>query len=193
MPTKAEKAIAIIKNQCSLLSKMKVPFIFGAKPALKIISFGTKHSKELFTSKQEEFDDSFKEDILYLCIPAHVDDSTNIVEDNQAYEKMKTPLSLANAGEVKKYARHIILEDFKKRNPKSKEYQIKYGSADWEASFWPTDLMAWSSLSENFSNIKKKDVPGNNSINDILKKAISNALEAKELDPETFFDTKAFR
>ena len=106
---------------------------------------------------------------------------------------MKTPLSLANAGEVKKYARHIILEYFKKRNPKSKEYQIKYGSADWEASFWPTDLMAWSSLSENFSNIKKKDVPGNNSINDILKKAISNALEAKELDPETFFDTKAFR
>ena len=194
MPSKSEKAIASIKSQCSILSKLKVPFIFASKPGITVVSFGTKKTKELFNNKEEEFSEAFIEDIKSLCEPEHLDSSSDVVEERrkEIYDRLTTPLTLANAREVKKYARYLILEDFKERNPLSKDANIKYGCGDWEAGFWPNDMLVWTNIKDNFSNIRKSDVPGKISVTAVLRQAIKNALEAKELDPENFFDSNKF-
>ena len=86
------------------------------------------------------------------------------------YDKMQAPLSLANANEVRKYARYLIVRDYQKRNVGKTDSKIKYGEQPWEPQFWPADLLSWKFISNNFSEIRKSDIPGNSFINDILKK-----------------------
>ena len=64
------------------------------------------------------------------------------------YDKMQAPLS------------YLIVRDYQKRNVGKTDSNIKYGEKHWEPHSWPADLLLWTSVSKNFSEIRKSDLPG---------------------------------
>ena len=180
--------ISIKESQCQILTKYKIPFVFSSKQINTIVSFGSKNAKELVDTMVFDFEEAFKKDIL----DTDMEECNDSAAKCNSYDKMKSPLSLANANEVRNYARYLIVKDFQERNPNSKGNKIKYGEPSWEAQFWPNDMLVWTSISKNFSTIKKSDFSGKLSISDVLKKLIKNALELRGEDPEKFYDKNGF-
>ena len=166
-----EECFGIIERQCRVLIEQKIPFIFSYKYEQNdtMLSFGTKNANELVEAKLDDFLEAFKKDLIENEMP-------KFTVKFSSYKKMKSPLSLANANEIRNYARYLIVKDYQERKHSSEGKQIKYGEPDWEATFWPNDLLIWTSISKNFSNIKQSDVSGDFSITSVLKKLIKNAL-----------------
>ena len=195
MPTRAEKCISAIKTQCRILKENKIPFIFSAKPGKNVFSLGTKRCLDVLEKNSELFDEAFIGDIKLLCDPRNPPSSNeDIVNEsgNNCLEKLNTPLSLANADEVKKYARYLIVQDRRVRLPESHDVKIKYGDKTWEASFWPNNLMKWTDIKKNFSNIKIHDFPGIHSILHVLREVVKRGLIARGKDPENYYDKNRF-
>ena len=181
MSSSVQKCFTSIKEQCTILETFKVPFIFSSIRGNRIFFNGTQNGKEVLEAKSFELEEAFEKDIFKM-------ENGNV----DIYDKMQAPLSLANANEVRKYARYLIVRDYQKRNVGKTDSKIKYGEQPWEPHSWPADLLSWKSISKNFSEIRKSDIPGNSSINDILKKFIKNALEFEGDDPEKYYDEKLF-
>ena len=181
MSSSVQKCFTSIKEQCTILETFKVPFIFSSIRGNRIFFNGTQNAKEVLEAKSFELEEAFEKDIFKM-------ENGNV----DIYDKMQAPLSLANANEVRKYARYLIVRDYQKRNVGKTDSKIKYGEQPWEPHSWPADLLSWKSISKNFSEIRKSDIPGNSSINDILKKFIKNALEFQGDDPEKYYDEEVF-
>ena len=195
MPTRAEKCLSAIKTQCRILKENKIPFIFSAKPGMDVFSLGTKHCLDVLEKHIELFDEAFIGDIKLLCNPRNPTSSNEDIGDksgNDCLEKLTTPLSLSNADEVKTYARYLIVQDRQVRIPESHDVRIKYGDKTWEASFWPNDLLKWTDIKKNFSNIKINDFPGKYSILSVLREAVKRGLVARGKDPENYYDKNKF-
>ena len=192
MPSKADRCIETIKTQCRILTQEKIPFIFSSKPARNVVSFGTKFSLEKFQEHENTFKIAFNDDIRKMCDPEDDDEDVHHTHEADDLEKMKTPLSLANHDEIKKYGRYFILKDHMQRFPTSLERNIKYGYAEWEASFWPNDMLNWRDITKNFSNIRINDFPGKTSILDVLREAIKRGLTSKGINPENHYDPSLF-
>lgn len=183
----SKHCLDVIKAQIKVLTKLKIPFIFSAFQEGKIVSFGSSLSLDLLNSKEKEFEKTFIDDKDYMedLYQSEVGESENRKE---FYERLKAPLSLSKAQDVRKYARYLITKDHNDRNPDSEKKFIRYGEAQWEASFWPNEMLEWGNIAKNISNIKRSDIPSGYSIYEILKQLIKNALEAKDIDPENFYD-----
>ena len=192
MPSRADRCIETIKTQCRILTQEKIPFIFSSKPARNVVSFGTKFSLEKFQEHENTFKIAFNDDIKKMCDPEDDDEDVHHTHGADDLEKMKTPLSLANHDEIKKYGRYLILKDHMQRFPTSLERNIKYGHAEWEASFWPNDMLNWRDITKNFSNIRINDFPGKTSILDVLREAIKRGLTSKGINPENHYDPSLF-
>ena len=143
MPSRADRCIETIRTQCRILTQEKIPFVFSAKPARNVVSFGTKCSLETFEEQKPTFEIAFNNDIKKMCDPEDDDEDMNQRNEAEDMENMKTPLSLANHDEIKKYGRYIIVKDHMERFPASLERNIKYGHEEWEATFWPNDMLKW--------------------------------------------------
>ena len=175
-----EKCIEIIRKQCNILVEKKVPTIFASKPDAKdLVMTGSQLALEMLNDKKDELVMVFENDKRRMD-----------TYPDQNVKLLKLPLSLLNSNEARMYCRYLITLDHEERLPMSNEKNIKYGAEEWEASFWPNDMMKWTSSKTNFSDIKKTDIPGEASILDVLKEAIRRGLEAKNLDPEKHYDTR---
>ena len=192
MPSRADRCIETIRTQCRILTQEKIPFVFSAKPARNVVSFGTKFSLEKFEEQKPTFEIAFNNDIKKMCDPEDDDEDMNQRNEAEDMENMKTPLSLANHDEIKKYGRYIIVKDHMEHFPASLERNIKYGHEEWEASFWPNDMLKWGDITKNFSNIRINDFPGKASIIDVLREAIKRGLTSKGINPEKHYDPSLF-
>ena len=192
MPSRADRCIETIRTQCRILAQEKVPYIFSTKPARNVVSFGTKFSLEKFEEQKPTFETAFNDDIKKMCDPEDDDEDMHETHEVGEFEQMKTPLSLANHDEIKKYGRYLILKDHMERFPASLERNIKYGHEEWEASFWPNDMLKWSDITKNFSNIRINEFPGKASILDVLREAIKRGLASKGVNPEKHYDPSLF-
>ena len=86
----------------------------------------------------------------------------------------------------------MIVKDREKRIPGSNLKLIKYGDNSWEPSFWPNDMLQWTSIKKNISNLRKGDFPGPHSTLDVLREAVRRGLVANGLDPENYYDPEKF-
>ena len=180
MASTVQNSFSTIEKQCNILKSFGIPCIFSSNQEDRIFFFGTPNATDIFKQKTLEIKKAFGKDI---------EDMKNAEKD--IYLKLQAPLSLSNANEVKKYARYLIVEDFKKRNSNMKISRIKYGDPVWEPTSWPNNDLSWTSV-KNFSELRKSEISGNLSINDVLKTFIENTLKLTGVDPELFYDKNVF-
>ena len=161
-----------MRKNIKILKDNKVPVLFIAKPR-GIVVEATKHCLEVFNENSENFERAFLEDIRDMCDPARP-------ADVQADEikLMKSPLSRSNYHEVKVFIRYLILRDPRIRLGRN-QTKIKYGDPTWRPSFWPNEMYCWVTHKKNFSNVRNCDIPGDNSMLDVLREAIKEKSGSK--------------
>lgn len=172
-----------LKVQCNALEASGISFIFLYKHGGKIHSFGKKEARNVIDSVITKLDEAFDHD-------------NNVDTNDSNISKMKSPLSLSNAHEVRDYARYLISNEYTENNPSKKKKNgntaIKYAHPDWKPRFWPEDIVSWSKITKNFSNLTKADLADKCSITELLTVFIKRSLEGNNLDPERHYFNGTF-
>ena len=192
MPTRIDRCLIKIKSQCKILQQNKIPFIFFVRPGKNDFLVGSPLCLDVFESHTEQYNQASIGDIRNMCDPARAGADDDLEEDVNQYDLLKTPLSLANNDEVKQYSRYMIVKDREKRIPGSNLKLIKYGDNSWEPSFWPNDMLQWTSIKKNISNLRKGDFPGPHSTLDVLREAVRRGLVSNGINPENYYDPEKF-
>jgi len=105
-------------------------------------------------------------------------------------EPLPYPLSIMTFPETIRTLRNNIVHDKVSRSGVAGE--VKYGSPDWEPSFWPNHLWKWTELKRNLKNLTLRDFPGSTEMGllDFYKLCIKESLELQGQDPETFYSSE---
>ena len=105
-------------------------------------------------------------------------------------EPLPYPLSIMTFPEtIRTLREHIVLDQVERTGLGGK---IKFGSPDWEPTFWPNDLWKWTDLKCNLKNLTNHHFSSSSKMGllEFYKLCLKQSLEFRGLDPETFYSSQ---
>ena len=108
MSSSGTKILNDLKVQFNDLEASGISFVFVYKHSGKIHSYGKKEARNIIDTVITKLDEAF--------------DYYNDADTNDSnISKMKAPLSLSNAHEVRNYSRYLISNEYNEKNPSKKK------------------------------------------------------------------------